>query len=284
MESHLKDVASLLERMRHHGKPSNPAEDRTAISVIVEAAHEGLKQRMAEEELAARGQPLLRYYASDCTPVIVQRSAVHGTVEGAMRRRRRKKCDEFLLEVLYQRRLVGEESSDSILIAPPQHLSHGKTGIALHSCAEAFVGKLVPSFMQHEGIIVFFTSFDRPSFAQLSQSLIGLAQQQFLQDLEEDKHRYGSLAAELFFAIAAPCSLHDAHNAAKWGVTAVCPDRDLWKQLYIAVSSSRNMALELAEVTNSWLETVVSYTYVGVPGSRCAAPLLRNARWKCRVV
>eukprot|EP00971_Amphidinium_carterae_P254253 5047478-Amphidinium_carterae.1 len=72
MEARLQDIPTLLERMRFHGKPSNPAEDRNEVAVIVEAAYEGLKQRMTEEELAAKGQPLLRCYASDCTPVTVE--------------------------------------------------------------------------------------------------------------------------------------------------------------------------------------------------------------------
>ena len=186
------------------------------------------------------------------------RTQSHNTVGGSTKRRR-KLAEEFLVQMLYQRRMTGNSYSDSVIMTESQQLEHGKTGAALHACAKKSFGSLVPRLQDHGGICFLFSSFDRACFGPLSKAVAGVARHEWRQGLHEGSHPLAPLAEDLLWCVAAPCSLHDCHNGFKWGMASVFAKSELWKELYVAVVSCRSMSFPLAEVLSSWLNTVMSF-------------------------
>ena len=248
----------FLEHLRILGKVGGEVPAGSSIEAVVEGCKNHLQELFVTEERLARGQPLLRWYSSDCTPVRVSRSSTCQTASGSAKRRR-KVAEEFLVQLLYQRRPTGHKFSDAILIGEPQQLDYGKTGAALYACAKKSYVYLVPRLRDHGGICLFFTSFDRACFGPLSKALAGQAQQEWNQGLASASHPLAALSDELLWCVAAPCSLHDCHNALKWGIGSVFGKAELWKELYVAVASCRSMVLSVAEVLSSWMNSVLSF-------------------------
>ena len=273
----------FLEHLRKLGKVGSSLPLGSHVEAVVEGCKGHLQQRFLEHQVAGYGQPLLRWYSSDCTPVRILRSATHQTSSGPAKRRR-KTGEEFLVQLLYQRRIIGHNCTDSLLFAEPQQLDHGKTAAALFACGQKTFGHLVPRLADHGALCVFFSSFDRLCFVPLAKSFAGLAKEQWIQGLDSELHDLAPLADELLWCVSSPCALHDCHNACKWGIGAVFANSDLWKQLYVAVVSCRAMSFEVAEGLSSWLNSVISfvdddvlpstnflYDYYGVVGCLCGS-------------
>ena len=119
----LRSEETFLKHLRMLGKIGSAVPPSSFIEAVVE-------ERFLEEQMAGHGQPLLRWYSSDATPLSILRSATHNTASGSAKRRRKTR-EEYLVQLLYRRRCTGQTHADSILLFEAQLLEHGKSGSAV---------------------------------------------------------------------------------------------------------------------------------------------------------
>eukprot|EP00971_Amphidinium_carterae_P173889 3446752-Amphidinium_carterae.3 len=201
--SEIETVDRLVERLRFHGRPATPVDDVREIRVLVESAHALLKERFAEEERCGR-------------KCLQQFRPCKGKFGGNGNKRRNFWCNVYISGACLAMRLVIVFCLDC-----PRSWIMGKPRRPLLSCAAALAGQMVPCFSQHGGLMSLFTCFDRACFGPMSTGITGLAVEQWMHGFVQDERPRSAFAREMLICIAAPCSLHDVHNSAKWGVSSV---------------------------------------------------------------
>ena len=204
----------------------------------------------------ADDRPLLHYYSCDGTPMRTHHRN-RSTVKDIVVRRDGKATHEFLAQVVFLRYEDAPNLCvDRVAFAPPLPMTHGKSALAHFSASLEFMSSV--RAMGHKGILVHQYCFDRA----LSSAMTRLLQQHH----QLEAPLYGASATEskylarLEWVEGAGCSLHDAHNSLKWGMSFERLGPDVMKNVWVVFASLRNSFDLILLHLPQWLVVHVAWT------------------------
>ena len=246
----LDTIAELAKTSTSHDDEQRHKVQKLAC--VLHGFFQAEAQRMVRH---ADDRPLLSYYSCDGTPMRTHHRNI-AKVKGMTVRRDGKATHEFLAQVAFLRYEEGDEQVSSVAFAPPLPMTNGKSTLATFSASLQFMTSL--RGLGHKGIAVHQYCFDRA----LSSSMSRLLQQHHqveasLYGADETEAKY---LARLEWVESPGCSLHDAHNALKWGLCFEALGPDVLKNVWVVFASLRNSFDLILQHLPQWLPVVVSWT------------------------
>lgn len=158
----------------------------------------------------------------------------------------------------FRKRLVEGGAENTVLLQEPVSLEFGKGAHAIHQACMKDWRALRQ--LGHDGIAIEYYCFDR--FAISAHERL-IRQWHHLQEPS-----YAHLATEctvdelhmMEWVLVQGCAAHDAQSAFRWGMGADLKDRDLLRDVYIAIESLRNSTDLLIRYAVQWVALRMTFT------------------------
>ena len=201
----------------------------------------------------------LMQYSADCTPLKVRTQySVHAP--SGKTRASAKETAEYLVQQIFMTTAIGRQPwEDRLIFREPMPLQFGKTMPALAACMQSFL-KGTWCLGTSQGITIHHQVHDRGMSRTFRDAVAG-----HLAKLVSQDHVLGDAEATheaLHIFTEASCSLHDSHNAFKWGFQAVYGDRldQILADLYMGISCYRSAVGKCLPFICSWLDEALTPT------------------------
>ena len=214
-----------------------------------------LKQRLAEF-VAVPHLPTLLTYSSDCTLVKYRQSQSVGSSGQKLRRSGKTHAELLVQYVMGSRYAADGQLQHTIYLEDAVALEHGKTQVALASCAMAFPGNILAGSFVSKKILIQHQVYDRGGGSTgMVECLAGFFSEQLAPSGTEVGA--GSGQDRFLWSVHTHCACHDGHNALRWALGSRFGDTQLLQNLYIGIQALRFCSVQAASCLVPWLQSVL---------------------------
>ena len=230
-------------------------DDLHDLGAACEAAKEMLVRKAQRLVRASNNMAVLSSKSCDGTPMNV------AYIEGLQMPLTKKKFGihgrrgiEFLVANQFLRtRLATGEWETCVVLAEATPLASKSAPAVFHAAQKHW--RTLRS-LGHRGPVIEHYVMDRCGLSALERLAHQFHQAQPLDPVyAEDAHfQY------LEFVCVTPCALHDAQNGFRWGYAAEFADKQLMRDLYVAIESLRNSADLLSSRVSQWVLSKLRFT------------------------
>ena len=247
MASHA--IAYFKDLAKPSGSLTGPQANEASVGC--EAAKRVMRQAVEDLVADACGMPILTSKSCDGTPLSVKhRSQWKMPGSGRVIKSMGKQGIEALVSnQFFRAQMPSGEWVTRVLLSEPRPLTYGKSAPAI--CGAAFKDWVSLRELRHPGIALEHYVIDRAGYTALERLFRQWHASQPLHMLPpgvgEDVARLTELVA------VTPCALHDCQNSFKWGLLQEFCDRDLMRDIYVAVESLRNSADLISRHIGEWV-------------------------------
>ena len=222
-----------------------------------EAAKETLLRGARAFVEEAGHRPMMTSKSCDGTPITVSHRSARkqpGAAGKAVRSAGRS-CEEFLVQHQFLRARLGADCwTTKVILAEPAPLHYGKSVPAILSASRKHWWTL--RALGHRGCVVEHYCWDRFGIISLDRETRKWHAAQPLPPLP--LHISPEVARLTEFVVITPCALHDSQNAFKWSMHDQFTDKDLLRDVYIAIESLRRSADLIDTHIYAWIMETMS--------------------------
>ena len=238
-------MTEFAERLVEAAKPSKVLDSTSKRFVLraCEASKAFLWQRAKDCIANAENRPILYHYGSDAT-LILSRARLSLKLDAVSVQRSGGSSEDFLIERAFVQTTNPLGDTELCYLGrDPRPMTKGKTSLEIFSaCCQFF--PVIEMLRKMPGIVVYHFVFDRAMMSAMSTKLhqrSALYWQDQQSKSSQSSAGADSLGELLSWVVVAGCSLHDVHNALRWGLRAVLTSIvDVNKSLHIVIESLRN--------------------------------------------
>ena len=243
---------AVIEKLKALTKPGaalNP-KDRWEIDIVCEAAKVVLLHGVQELVSDANRAPILSSKSCDGTPMSLVHRDKRVLPSGRAVRSSGHQGVEWLVQNQFVRaQLPHGEWVTRILLSDPCILQYGKACQAILALSYKHWRTL--RSLGHFGCSIEHYVFDRAGYSKMVRLVRQWHADFEYSGLPEDLTEEMARVTE--FVIVTPCALHDAQNAFKWGFMSECADRQMMRDIYVAIESLRKSADLLSKHLAMWV-------------------------------
>ena len=189
----------------------------------------------------ADGQAILSSKSCDGTPMKVAMRSSRQLPSGKKVAVGGRSAHEFLVKNQFLRTRHPTKGWDTrVILAEPVSLEYGKgVNAILQASWKDWQGLRA---LGHKGCAVEHFVWDRAGITALERGVRQVHAKQATMVREDGlpAHLSADLLALTEFVVITPCAMHDAHNAFRWGFLSEVRNRELMRDVYVAIESIRN--------------------------------------------
>ena len=253
-----EDAAAATSVLKRLAKPSDTmsVQDSFELAVFCEASK--YVMQLAAEELVeeAQGMPILNSKSCDGTPISVMHRTTRTLPSGTQVKTSGRAGKEFLVKNQFLRvQLPTGEWDTRPLLQEPVALEHGKSAPAIMAACWQDWKSLRQ--LRHTGCCVEHFAADRAGLSALDRLVRQWHQHQPV-NLPTSVVS-PEIARLCEFVVVTPCAIHDSQNVFKRGMHEDFSNRDMMRDIYIAIESLRNTADVISEHMASWVSSRLKF-------------------------
>ena len=256
VDSAVCDAAADL--IRHYGFASGSLtrDDLHDLGVACEVGKEVLRRKARGLVNRSNGLPILSSKSCDGTPINIAFQEGTKLPSGAKQQVRGRRGREFLVANQFVRTKTPQGGWDTcVLLGEATPLTFTKTAPAVFQAAQQHWQSL--RSLGHRGPAIEHLVADRCGLTALDRlhRQFHAAQPPMVPRPEEDPAFFPYLE----FVLLTPCALHDAQNGFRWGYAPQFKDKQLMRDLYVAIESLRNSADLLWCHMCDWIQSCLRF-------------------------
>ena len=214
------------------------ASNLTKLEQLVEVLKAHLQSKVARFLEKQKHTAILVSYSSDATPLLVASTSNMSTSSLGSTTRSGRQLLEFLMQKSFYKSVDADgQMAMVVMLKDPLPLSAGKRGWNMFTAAAEFEPLLRRA--GHPSICLQHMSADRLVFSSLGRHLRGRQAAYYDPQHGPDLGPEAPLLWQTDWMLSNPSAVHDAHNALKWGLSAVTESSTL-EDLHIIFEALRN--------------------------------------------
>ena len=249
-ENEVDATGQVCKEIRRLSRASGALDKQDMLKLYknAEVAKDVMLAGVKDFILEAEHLPCMRSTASDDTPPITVSEMVASQLgDSAIIRRGGKACHEFQVG-LSMYRCIEPDVNSRIVLREAMPMRHGKTAAAEWE----IVKHAAPTLRSagHLGEVVEHYAWDRAKFGALQRMAKAWHNAEVHAGTERlSSHRLGLTQ----FVVCTPCACHDANKAQEWSMLSEFRDKDLLRDVFVAIASLRQTWNLISQYLSQWI-------------------------------